>query len=55
MQNNTVLIVVSIGTIIKNFGATVFLYFAPQNYKKYENMFQDFEVQSTKKLLHQNV
>ena len=45
-------IVVTIGTIIKSFSATVFLHFSLQNNRKYKNMFLYFEVKSAKKLLH---
>ena len=44
----------TIGNIINSFCATVFLYLALQNNRKYENISIYFEVKSTKKLLHQN-
>ena len=47
-----VLIVVTIGTIIKTFNATVFLHFSLQNKETYFYISGYFEEKSAKKLLH---
>ena len=54
MSTKSVPIIVTIGTIINSFYAIVFLYFALQNNRKYENMSHYFEVQSAIILLHQD-